>query len=943
MRELEEQQARRDLRRAKDLAATNNQDISGESHQDIALAEGEAASGASAEAQLRILESRPPALDLSEPPIGILESRPPALDLLERRPPSLSEAETTSVFRRIEHPSGLPPKTTPILKRTEPPLSDTPLPPQDRKETAEEERQARFAEDIEIEDLKTRVDRLCQQYRIFVYDDIVSAEDLRQSLIKRVIKFRQSDDYIDRTLGAEYTRAQKLAYEHKATVQRRAEEEFRRLEAQEQARREFELEKLRLQVQISQGPLRKISRKSYLQRQPRGSTTSPTSTGTEEIPLHLRKSAGATSSSTSNPRQADIVVADTGSKPSVPEAGQPVTTATNSGTALDLSSEPADIAPATTESKPSQAGQSVTTACKTSAGISEKSPHSKNRKSSRRPVQQDIEHRDEWPYRIEERVNYSHLRIPQDSTILRQHFVLIYNLLGIFQAQTAIVQAYLAFYTPEILLERLRLEEIAEIRAVRQLDSKADSKAKETFEKVAYLPDTVLEHVPRNHPDKVTYKDHRLQQVERELNRARGQGILSYSLNRKTSISIQDIGSPGRLYSLLDLSPEQLISFRSGLIERLQLYFSAFSFIPSRSSVVRSHSSPSLAPLTVIDVSKTIGAIVKTFDEQLRANNLPFLASAYRLLASDLSIDERFLIFTDFIGRIELVDIAWDLASGKFRHQLFFPTHECNYRLHLTDEGLRVCFEVRTRPPSRISKFRIFERNQELFRDSARAVVITTEEEAQRHASEISQAPRDRISSSRGRRSRSPRSPRKRRTRDLPAAKDKSTRRVLGPSPDRNQQPSLPRSQRTQGSATTSGIIAIGSEQFILLPVGSPNAGQYFCLNTQQIVRELPLLPTKAPQIQTWSDRADVLVSPPRYSSRSPPPSSPSPSQSASIANKGYTGEHSPGNPLNVDFEPSDPEEEQFELPSPTASQLNLSTSSRSSGFENSDDSSSRS
>ena len=95
----------------------------------------------------------------------------------------------------------------------------------------------------------------------------------RQSLIKRVIKFRQSDDYIDRTLGAEYTRAQKLAYEHKATVQRRAEEEFRRLEAQEQARREFELEKLRLQVQISQGPLRKISRKSYLQRQPRGSTT----------------------------------------------------------------------------------------------------------------------------------------------------------------------------------------------------------------------------------------------------------------------------------------------------------------------------------------------------------------------------------------------------------------------------------------------------------------------------------------------------------------------------------------------------------------------------------------------------------------------------------------------------------------------------------------------
>jgi hypothetical protein len=228
LRELEEQQARRDLRRAKDLAATNNQDISGESHQDIALAEGEAASGASAEAQLRILESRPPALDLSEPPIGILESRPPALDLseppigilesrppaldlLERRPPSLSEAETTSVFRRIEHPSGLPPKTTPILKRTEPPLSDTPLPPQDRKETAEEERQARFAEDIEIEDLKTRVDRLCQQYRIFVYDDIVSAEDLRQSFIKRVIKFRQSDDYIDRTLGAEYTRAQKVA------------------------------------------------------------------------------------------------------------------------------------------------------------------------------------------------------------------------------------------------------------------------------------------------------------------------------------------------------------------------------------------------------------------------------------------------------------------------------------------------------------------------------------------------------------------------------------------------------------------------------------------------------------------------------------------------------------------------------------------------------------
>jgi len=431
------------------------------------------------------------------------------------QPPSLPrdtlEEKTT---RRIEHPSGPilsnirlsppiePPQDLLSVRRIEHPSSRQQASIDDRKETPEEQA-LRIAEEADLEDRRALVDRLYQQYFIFVYDGIVSAEALRDRLTRRVIEYGQTEEYIENTLGKQYTQAQESARRNRELVDKRQEEQERRSAEAEKQKRDYQLERLRLRVQLNQGQPRKTSRRDYSQRAPRSLSVSQVGSPTHSIASEHQDNRGPQQPpiATENPLKKEDL-SSSRAIPSEEEVPLHRRKSAKSTPPSKTSSQPVESSIASdVESKPSSAGQSTSTPG-TPTAITTKKPsaersfkYPKGKESSRLVTRADIAKRKEWPYRISDRVDYPTLRVLNNHQILRRYFVLIYDLIQIYSSQSLILTAYLSFYTPLILLERAEHEELGHLDQVRELDRRADHLGLETFRQKVFLPDYYYNHV----------------------------------------------------------------------------------------------------------------------------------------------------------------------------------------------------------------------------------------------------------------------------------------------------------------------------------------------------------------------------------------------------------------------------------------------------------------
>lgn len=803
---------------------------------------------------------------------------------------------TTADNKRTEHPL----QGADSLRGTSNPEE------QDRKETPEE-REQRLREEAELLDLQVRVDCLYQQYRIFAHEGIITNKQLDTQLYKRVVEQRQTDEYIAETLGVQLAKGEEARRKFKEEVNKRRQAEKEERSEEEKLQRDFELRKLKLQLEIQQA---KSARREYSQHHPRdsGSTSSkrknsssPASDNNKkqaetriDKPLskdidrdteqtssekHEHTTSGFSTqtegylSTTATTRPAkDISGLSTQKQKPLAAAPSLINNQSNDDVPLDQRKKAnPDIKPqqhssggskaknSTVETKPSHHPPQVTTKAAPQDTTQQRTPR------ERRP----------WPYFINTDCDFEDLCIPRGpSTLLNEHssgnehFPLFIGIVAVYHTQSRIVEAYQRFYTPAKLQLRRDQEEQGNSDEVRIIDSDADRIANRIFETEVFLPDSFLDHVPRNHPRKQLARDYRLYDLHQQATQAITQGNLSTSdsTNTADTKSVRSIGNIENFVRHIGLTEVERQDSRVSLEQRLQQHYLTFPYI-ARSAVNlsgRRAQSPPPEP-QIVNAYPIIKRILEIFDREANRNDELFTAGY--ILARDpysILLTEVFYNFTTFIGRKEFENISWSRQPARFAVPLFVPCNQDNsYSTIATNSGARILFAHRHVYPLRGNngkKYSSFEESQKSQRISTGATVIVSQrhselyDQQERRRQERDRQERDRPSardnsqhSQRRGRSRTPPrsrpltqdSSRRSRSRDQSSTSSREHRHTRDSSgySDRRRRSRTPNQPRQD----TTALVTVPPGRYIQIPHDAEqNAGLYLHISTGRLFLDLP-------------------------------------------------------------------------------------------------------